>query len=960
MIICSDSSFYNLLRMLPRWIMDVFYFPKRCTRIGSRKDSLSILRGEPLSLRTKSTWRVFPILFLLLCGWEKAEGQVFGGLPPSIKWKQINTDTARIIFPDYLENQAQRVANAVHYLSANEVDEIGDKAFKIDIVLNNQSTISHGSVSIAPWKSHFITSPLQDNFGLTSLPWLDLLAIHEYRHVIQLSTARRGLVNWLYHIFGQESWAGAANLSIPNWFTEGDAVWAETDLTAQGRGRISRFLQGYKALDNADVKYSYNKVRNGSLKDYVPDHYRLGYLMVKHAQEKHGYHVWKDIMRDAASYKGIFYPFAHAMEKKLSYRPKEMYEEMLLDRHKKWEDFTEITSARTLLPTVSPETFTDYHYPYHISDSSLTYYKRSYHEIGKFYHYNRNTKLENVLTTKGLAIDTYYGYGGGILSWTEITPHPRWIERDYTDLITYDLRSGERRRITRRKKYFSPQPNNNGTQIACVRLDESAMSSLVVIDISSSKVVNQYDHPGWIYTYPRWDQNDDKIVTAVRDEQGLMGLIEVDLDSGKETEILPFKNRIIGAPWVEDEKIYFSSTTELTEQIFAFDRSTGIRTQITHERNGAFQPSIWKDSLYYVTFTHLGRVIKRKDLKGPQIDEAFVFTTDKNVIDSFPNRNYTVKKYNSLRHGINVHTWGLDYSDPEIEARILSNNVLNNIELAAGVSYNYDRQLFRPFARLQIAKWYPELSLQGSYLQRSAVIDNERREWAEVDLHGGIGVNLDLSTRSYRRAISPHLGLNFTDFNGDIAGDLWSSSIQILFLQQQIKAQKNIFTHSGQYLALQYRKSLDDLVASQVQVRSALAIRGLGINHNLILKGDFKLDGENDDYQFSTGLNHRGFGVIPSEKVFRASADYHFPLLYPDWGFAGLVYFYRLRSNLFYEHSAITNGMMDERYQSIGAELIFEVNLVNAVESTVGIRYSYPLNDSFKPSFEIFLPVYRF
>jgi len=39
--------------------------------------------------------------FLLMVGCSKA--QVFGGNPPSIHWKQINTDTARIIFPEGIE-----------------------------------------------------------------------------------------------------------------------------------------------------------------------------------------------------------------------------------------------------------------------------------------------------------------------------------------------------------------------------------------------------------------------------------------------------------------------------------------------------------------------------------------------------------------------------------------------------------------------------------------------------------------------------------------------------------------------------------------------------------------------------------------------------------------------------------------------------------------------------------------
>ena len=46
-----------------------------------------------------------------------ATAQVFGGNPPSLKWRQLNTDTARIIFPMGLDSPAQRVAAIVHQLS---------------------------------------------------------------------------------------------------------------------------------------------------------------------------------------------------------------------------------------------------------------------------------------------------------------------------------------------------------------------------------------------------------------------------------------------------------------------------------------------------------------------------------------------------------------------------------------------------------------------------------------------------------------------------------------------------------------------------------------------------------------------------------------------------------------------------------------------------------------------------
>jgi len=43
---------------------------------------------------------------LILLG---ASAQEFGGNPPSLKWKQINNDTVRIIFPDGLQEVAKKL-----------------------------------------------------------------------------------------------------------------------------------------------------------------------------------------------------------------------------------------------------------------------------------------------------------------------------------------------------------------------------------------------------------------------------------------------------------------------------------------------------------------------------------------------------------------------------------------------------------------------------------------------------------------------------------------------------------------------------------------------------------------------------------------------------------------------------------------------------------------------------------
>jgi hypothetical protein len=46
----------------------------------------------------------------------------------------------------------------------------------------------------------------------------------------------------------EDGYALASNAAVPDWFFEGDAVYQETVLSEQGRGRLPQFLNAYPSL----------------------------------------------------------------------------------------------------------------------------------------------------------------------------------------------------------------------------------------------------------------------------------------------------------------------------------------------------------------------------------------------------------------------------------------------------------------------------------------------------------------------------------------------------------------------------------------------------------------------------------------------------------------------------------------------------------------------------------------
>ncbi|HEU4472752.1 MAG TPA: hypothetical protein VFR58_16775, partial [Flavisolibacter sp.] len=188
------------------------------------------------------------LLCLLLLTCSFAQAQQFGAFPPSTRWKQIDNDTARVIFSRGADWQASRIATLIRRAAADTPLSLGAGLRKVNVVLHNRTTLANGYVALGPFRSEFYLVPGFNLFDQGNTPWYEQLALHEYRHVQQYNNFRHGLSKGFYYLFGEQGLALANAMTVPDWFFEGDAVHTETALSRQGRGRLPYFLSGYNSL----------------------------------------------------------------------------------------------------------------------------------------------------------------------------------------------------------------------------------------------------------------------------------------------------------------------------------------------------------------------------------------------------------------------------------------------------------------------------------------------------------------------------------------------------------------------------------------------------------------------------------------------------------------------------------------------------------------------------------------
>ncbi len=945
---------------------------------------------------------VFAIVNFLIGSYSFA--QEFGGNPPSIKWRQINTDTVRIIYPAGVEDQAQRVANTIHYLSKNSRRSIGRKQKKINIVLQNQTVVSNGYVSLAPFISEFFLNQPQNSHDVGS-NWLDLLTIHEYRHALQFVNSKRGITNLAYILSGETGWSYFSSLSIPNWFWEGDAVVGETALTAQGRGRMPSFYNGYKSLYFDEVNFSYQKARNGSIKNFVPNHYELGYLVCNYGREKYGNDLWKDILSDAGKYKGVLYPFSRSLKKKTDNSTSAFYN-LTMDHYQSgWNAVVlkPLPNTKQLNNVDKKGIFTSYKYPYFDSEGNTIVYKSSYKEIGAFYRISPSG-IESRIKEQGRVLDSYYSYKNEKLVWCEIGQDERWSWQVNSNIIYYDIEKSKRKKLTVSSKYFSPDISYDSKKVVAFHATEDQTYHLHILDIETGSLINEIPNENnYYYSYPKWSENDAFIIAIARDAKGRNALMKISTDNGQTQNITSFTNHQIGIPWQDGNHIFYSASYSGIDNIYRVGLGNGKIYAITDVQTGAYTPAVKNNELYYNEFSSLGNNIKIMSFDSSKLKEtdyvepidmpqyASVSTEAEggNITDSIPHKIYDTRKYSTSSKLVNLHSWSLFFADPNYEWALSSNNILNTLAMKLGVRYNRNDNDFNYFVNLAYAQWYPVFSIGANYGKRKGiypVYDTEGNlvktitvGWSESVIKPGVLIPLDFSSGLYSRKAGLEGNYSYTSVMFDENDDVQTTNFNLNSFQtgfsiinNRKKARQNIFSKYSQYVNFSYNNSIDENIAEQILADSELTFPGLFSNHNLVFQLSYQKEDAGNDYRYNDNFTYaRGYNRPVYDFIYKVGSNYHVPLIYPDWGFWGILYFYRLRSNVFFDYSRMhflnskTNTKSIQLYNSVGGELVIDSRLLNLYDLSFGFRYSYLINEdpqqgNLKHSFEFFIPVLRF
>jgi WD40 repeat protein len=894
---------------------------------------------------------------------------------PSLKWRQMNSEHFQLIFEASYEKQAPAVMQALEatYLANTHGIKVLPK--KIPIIMQTQNIQSNGFVDAVNFRSEFFLTPAQHGFGSTG--WMQTLAVHEGRHIVQMAKEKQQGAQFFHAILG-DAGSYIPFFNIPQWFFEGDATGQETALTQSGRGRTPEFDVLLRQRLLTSKPYSYATSFNDSYKANVPNHYVNGYYLTSYMKNNYGVDVFDKILERTYKFKSSF---RQSTKKVTGKSIPEIYDLTMAEAREKWAQQVakiEETNA-TLLNHRKTDVFTNYSYPQILPDGRILARRRGMGDIGQFVILDKNSQEnEKVIHTIGPFDDgNTLSTVNNKLVWSEYSFDPRYEQREYSTIKIMDINTGDVRNVVSKTKYHAPAFSPDGNQIVVSEIAPTGINTLVIIDTETGKEIKRLSNPeNKLLTQPKY-MPDGKSIIAISQHNCAMAIVAQDVKTGNQTELFNVGTEFINNPMAIGDYIFYNSTHSGIDNIYAFDPKTSKHYQVTSRKYGAYSLSgntkelcfndFQKEGYQVATMPYAPKNWKEIDFAENKGDKVlFVekyakqeISTD--IFGKMPEKAYPVTDFKSLKNGLKVYGWGvgiqgtgLDIAAPKIGIGVT--DLLHTVLAKAAVGYHLNERAIAYSTSLNYEKYYPKLSLtyENTYRKgagfdaaKKAVTDNYNVQTVEA----GVKIPLNLTRSKYNQSLSMAAyasqnivsGFNLPNIestelpNGTFQAMRYavnySSTLRTSYLDIAPKAGISVG------LSFQHTPFNTTIKAQQLALNTSLFLPGIGKHHAVLLRHAFQSE-DVTNYRFSNVIvQPRGSKNLFSKQFNIFTFEYKMPLVAPDLNFGTRGNLKRINTAIWTDYALLSG---DKKQHTVGIDLSFDIGLFSLpVPISLGARSYY-------------------
>jgi hypothetical protein len=737
------------------------------------------------------------------------ETVTFENNPTYLKWYQLNTDHFRILYPTGFEQQAQRVANTLEHIREPEARTMGVKPRKISILLQNQTSVSNGFVTLAPRRSEFFAMPTQNYNSVGTNDWLDLLASHEYRHIVQYQRSITGFNKFLYYAFGQQALAGMAFANTPQWFWEGDAVATETAFTHSGRGRIPNFDLLFRTNFQEGRIFNYHKQYLRSYKHNIPDHYVLGYHMISYLRRKtNDPEIWEKIIHRSWNIPFIPFRFSGSIKANSGLSVTDLFNEMSTDLKKEWEQQQaqlRLSSFRKINPRAT-KAYTDYQYPQPLENGDIVASKSGIGDISQLVLLSEDGKEKKGYVQGPINSTGMLSTAGNRAVWNEYRYDPRWLMRTYSVIKAYDFKTGKSHVVSHKSRYAGAALSPDGNQVATIETTMEYKTRLVILDYTTGSLIKSFENPNnYFISMPRFSE-DGKSIVAIRTVNKMKTISRFDLSTYRTEDLIPLTSENLGHPVSYQSYVFYNSPVSGIDNIYVLDAKTGKQFQITSSKYGAYNPSVARNgqTMYYNEQTRDGFDVVQipfnasewkplEEIKDTGIGFYKHLVEQEgrpHLLDTIPSRQYAPKRYSKLKGMINPHSWGpyINSDLTSLNFGVISQDLLSTTTISGGYLFDATERSGLWNAQVSYQALYPVFNVKFTSGNRSvdegnirydrisgndtiAAIQDLTFRWKETNVEGGISLPLVTTHSKYYSKINVFNNVGYTytsDFTNSI------------------------------------------------------------------------------------------------------------------------------------------------------------------------------------------------
>ncbi|MDR1199422.1 MAG: hypothetical protein LBK94_10530 [Prevotellaceae bacterium] len=883
--------------------------------------------------------------------------------PTAVKWNRIETSHFKIVYPRETDSTAQRYANILEKAYGHVSRSLNSYYKKtVPLVLHNSDLNSNAWVSFAPRQMNFMTAPINH---LYVTPWDKSLALHEFRHYVQISKySSQGILKFASYLFGDYAsvaWAGI----VPDWFFEGDATLSETSMSNSGRGRMPFFLAEYRAYLLSDKNFSYDKWLHGSYKDFIPNAYAYGYVQTAYARKRFGADVWEKTLTRAQA-KSIPF-FGRGFRKVTKTSLKELQRESFEYLKNSWETENRQNDENVKYITDDEKNYTKYLYPYFIGNDSIVAVKHNLKNIPSLVVIEGNAG-EKHLADIGYYSDRIY-FDSNRIYWIENIRDVRWTAKSSNTVRFYDLNSGRIKTALTHTRYRALAFGNNAETLAAAEYTADDKNFICILDKNRFTETCRIQTPDNATVVSLAVSEHGNIVAASLLSDAGMSLQTLDPANGKWDILIDSLFTDIANISFYAENIIFNSGFDGVDNLYLISTKTRKTHRLTNSKFGTVAASHNKNG--YLTcseyYSNGLRLAIRKiafdknasvDLMQPyKFELAEVVAAQENfVIDTIDLKNvktYSTKSYGKTANLFRVRNWLPFYAgiNPEktiasfydsddddklsLGATVVSQNLLGNA--TARLAYSYRSGYSAVHAGFTYTGWFPVISIEGHYgggknfliNGGNTGIGNENK----FNMEAAMYIPFVFSNSRHVRGITPVIQFSVSNSKyfapahlSMCRANLAEYGINAYAYRQLSKA--DIFPKWGLIFNLQFKNSPFDTenFGNIYGGKFTAYIPGLFANHGFRLSAshqqqDIKRYIYSVIYDFPRETNNN----LASKKLNMLSADYAFPVAYPDVNLGALAYITRIRANLFYDFAVTKNlnGSKSNIY-AFGADILFD------------------------------------